>query len=68
MPNDYDSGCKRLFRAPEMMRDLLLGFLGHDWVRSDDFACPGRVNGSYVSDDLRARHGDVVLKMRLCGE
>jgi len=68
MPHDHDSGYKRLFAAPEMMRDLLLGFVGHDWVRSADFASLCRVNGSYVSDDLRARHDDMVWKIRLRDE
>ncbi|GMV00809.1 MAG: Rpn family recombination-promoting nuclease/putative transposase [Burkholderiaceae bacterium] len=68
MPHDHDSGYKRLFAAPEMMRDLLLGFVDHDWVRSADFASLCRVNGSYVSDDLRARHDDMVWKIRLRDE
>lgn len=68
MPHDHDSGYKRLFAAPEMMRDLLLGFVDRDWVRSADFASLCRVNGSYVSDDLRARGDDMVWKIRLRGE
>ncbi len=68
MPHDHDAGYKRLFTAPEMMRDLLLGFVGHEWVKSADFTSLCRVNASYVGDDLRARHDDMVWKIRLRGE
>lgn len=68
MPHDHDCGYKRLFAAPVMVRDLLLGFVGYDWVRSADFASLCRVNGSYVSDDLRARHDAMVWKIRLRDE
>ncbi len=68
MPHDHDAGYKWLFAAPEMMRDLLLGFVGHDWVKSADFASLQRVNASYVGDDLRSRHDDMVWKIRLRDE
>lgn len=68
MAHDHDAGYKLLFAAPEMVRDLLLGFVGLDWVQSADFASLCRVTGSYVSDDLRTRHDDMVWKIRLRDE
>jgi predicted transposase YdaD len=66
--HDHDAGYKLLFAAPEVLRDLLLGFVVLGWVESADFASPCRVNGSYVSDDLRARHDEMVWKIRLRDE
>lgn len=68
MANDHDTGYKLLFAAPEMVRDLLRGFAPQEWVKSADFTSLRRVNGSYVSDDLRMRHDDMVWKIRLRDE
>ncbi len=68
MAHEHDVGYKLLFSAPEMVRDLLLVLAGLEWVQSADFATLCRVNGSYVSDDLRARHDDMVWKIRLRDE
>ena len=67
MSSLHDSGYRHLFAAPAMMRDLLTGFVPHEWVGQADFSTLERVNGSYVSDDLRARHDDMVWRIRLCG-
>lgn len=68
MPHDYEAGYKRLFAAPGMVRDLLLGFVGHDWAESADFASLCRLNGSYVGDELPTCHDEMVWKIRLCDE
>jgi len=57
---DNDSGYKLLFSDPAMVRDLLLGFVREDWVEHLDFDSLERISGSYVSDDLRERHDDIV--------
>lgn len=68
MAHDHDASYKRLFATPEMVRDLLLGFVSHDWVLEADLASLERVNGSYVSDNLRLRHDDMVWRIRLRGQ
>ena len=65
MAHDHDTGYKLLFSSPEMVGDLLRGFVPHEWVKEADFASLRRVNGSYVSEDLRTRHDDMVWKIRL---
>lgn len=50
-----------------MVRDLLEGFVGGEWLTAVDFATLERVSDAYVTDDLRARADDIVWRVR-CGE
>ncbi len=52
----------------EMVRDLLLGFVKEEWVRKIDLESLERVSGSYVSDDIRDRHDDIVWRVKWGGE
>ena len=56
-----------LFSHPEMVRDLLIGFVQGEWLNNADFSTLTRVNGSYVtqSDQLAQRHDDLVWKIRI---
>ena len=67
MTKDHDSGYKLLFSHPEMVRDLLTGFVQGEWLNNADFSTLTRVNGSYVtqSDKLAQRHDDLVWKIRI---
>jgi len=62
---DHDNAYKSLFSNPEMVVDLLRGFVKEDWVASVDFSTLEKANGSYISDDLRDRHSDVIWRVRL---
>ena len=55
-----DPACKRLFSRPRMVEDLLRGFAARDWSGDLDFASLTPLPASYVSHDLRQRHGDLV--------
>ncbi|MYM95300.1 Rpn family recombination-promoting nuclease/putative transposase [Duganella vulcania] len=68
MASEDDTAYKQLFAYPEMVRDLLLGFVPGDWVHQLDLASLERVNGSYVSDGGHHRHSDMVWRVRLAGE
>ena len=57
---DHDNSYKLLFSHPEMVRDLLLGFVHEAWVRHLDFSTLEKFSGGYVSDKLRWRESDVV--------
>jgi len=52
------------FSHPRMVEDLLRGFVHEDWVSRLDFETLERVNGSFVSDDLKDRRNDVVWRLR----
>jgi predicted transposase YdaD len=60
----HDTAYRRLFSHPEMVRDLLLGFVPHPWVHELRMDTLEKVNGHYVTDDLRHRCGDVVWRVR----
>jgi len=61
---DHDNSYKLLFSHAEMVRDLLLGFVKEDWVQDLDLDSLERVSGSYVSDDIRDRHDDIVWRVK----
>ena len=61
----HDAASKLLFSFPEMVRDLLAGFVPAEWVEALDLSTLERWPGSHVSDDLRERHQDRVWRVRL---
>ena len=65
---EQDLGYKRLFAQREMVADLLTGFVREPWVDEVQLDTLERVNGSYVSDDLRAREDDIVWRVRWRGQ
>ena len=48
LPTPHDTGYKLLFSHPEMVRDLLIGYMPGEWLKEGDFTSLNRVNGSYV--------------------
>ena len=65
MSDDHDTGYKLLFAHPEMVRDLLIGYVPGEWIAGADFATLERINASYVSETLKQRHDDIVWRVRL---
>lgn len=65
MSDDHDTGYKLLFAHPEMVRDLLTGYVPGEWIEDADFATLERINASYVSETLKQRHDDIVWRVRL---
>jgi predicted transposase/invertase (TIGR01784 family) len=65
MTTPHDSDYKLLFSHPEMVRDLLRDWVPGVWVADADFATLERVNGSYVAEDQKQRHDDMVWRLRL---
>ncbi|MDO4233014.1 MAG: Rpn family recombination-promoting nuclease/putative transposase [Lautropia sp.] len=59
-----DASYKLLFSSPELVRDLVLGFIPDEWLHSLDYATLEKVPGSYVTDDLRHRADDVIWRVR----
>jgi predicted transposase/invertase (TIGR01784 family) len=65
---EQDSGYKSLFSHPEMVEDLLRGFVREDWVRDLDFSTLEKVPGNYVAPNLMPRESDVVWRLRWRGD
>ena len=68
MSHEDDASYKLLFSSPEVVRDLVLGFIPDDWLHSLDYSTLEKMPGSYVTDDLRQRADDVVWRVRADGE
>lgn len=68
MTTTDDASYKLLFSAPELVRDLVLGFIPDDWLHSLDYSTLEKVPGSYVTDDLRHRADDVIWRVKADGE
>ena len=68
MPSAHDASYKLLFSAPELVRDLVLGFIPDAWLHSLDYATLEKMPGSYISDDMRHRADDVVWRVKVGGE
>ncbi len=68
MSNDYDSSYKFLFATPDMVRDLIMGFIPDEWLHSLDYATLERVNASYVTEDFKQREDDIVWKVKVGGQ
>jgi len=64
----HDRGYKRLFSHPLAVEGLLRGFLPQDWGDRLAFSTLERVGNSFVADDLRERHGDLIWRLRFNGE
>jgi len=61
---DHDHGYKRLFSHPEMIRDLLLGFVPADWIAELDFTTLEKYPTEFIDDRLRHRRSDVIWRVR----
>jgi len=59
-----DHAYKLLFSEPEIIIDLLQGFVHEQWVEALDFSTLEKVSGSYISDDLRSRENDVIWRVK----
>ena len=60
----HDAAYKLLFSYPDMVRDLLAGFVPREWGEQLDLSTLERWPAGQVSDDLRRRHQDRVWRVR----
>ena len=64
MHNAHDHSYKLLFSNPQIVKDLLEGFVHEAWVDELDFSTLESVKQKYVSDDLREREDDIIWRVR----
>ncbi|MBB5021949.1 Rpn family recombination-promoting nuclease/putative transposase [Desulfurispira natronophila] len=62
--NHHDKGYKALFSEPQMVEDLLRGFVKEEWVEAMDFSTLEPTNKSFVDDSMNERHDDIIWKLR----
>lgn len=65
---EHDTGYKALFSHPEMVADLIRGFVHEEWVRELDFSSLERVPASFVTPGMRRRESDILWRVRLGGQ
>ncbi|MBL8422550.1 MAG: Rpn family recombination-promoting nuclease/putative transposase, partial [Candidatus Accumulibacter phosphatis] len=68
MANAHDTGYKLFFSTPELVRDLILGFVPDEWLHGLDYSTLERVPGSYVTEDFSNRADDIVWRVKVGGE
>lgn len=61
----HDHAYQGIFSHPQMVQDLLHGFVHEAWVAELDFASLERVNARHLSDRLHAREGDLIWRLKL---
>ncbi len=64
----HDPAYKLLFSRPRMVRDLLDGFAARGWSDALDFDTLTPLPASFVGEDLRQRHGDLVWRVQFRDE
>ena len=65
MPDQQDTGYKKLFANAVFMRQLVESFIKEPWVRKVDFSRAERVDKSYVSRQFRKLESDIIWKLYL---
>ncbi|KOR31017.1 hypothetical protein TI04_03000 [Achromatium sp. WMS2] len=64
MTATHDLAYKKLFSHPEMVIDLINGYVKEEWVKQLDFSTLERVNETFVTDDFREREDDMIWRVR----
>jgi hypothetical protein len=65
----HDESYKQFFSHPQMVEDLLRGFINAPWVKQLNFSTLEKVNSEYISDKkLKKRANDVVWKVCYQGQ
>lgn len=54
---------RAFFSDPAMVESLLRDFVPEDFIDDLDFSTLERCSGSYVTDDLRERHDDIIWRI-----
>jgi len=62
---EFDQGYKLLFSHPEMVEDLLKGFVKEDWVNTLDFSSLEKLDTHHIADNFKERISDVIWRVRL---
>jgi len=64
---EHDESYKQIYTHARVVEDLLKGFIHEDWIDRLDYSTLQKVNGSYVSDDLKDRSDGVVWRVKMKG-
>ncbi|MEQ8225280.1 MAG: Rpn family recombination-promoting nuclease/putative transposase, partial [Candidatus Eremiobacterota bacterium] len=65
MHDFYDRSYKDLFSRPEMVRDLLTGFVQEDFIDDIDFSKLQKLGTTYILQEYEKRETDLILKLNI---
>ena len=65
MAAGHDSSYKVLFSTPELVRDLILGFVPDAWLHGLDYTTLEIVPGNYITEDFSQRADDIVWRVMM---
>jgi predicted transposase/invertase (TIGR01784 family) len=66
--NAHDSGYKKLFSNPVLIKQLLISFVSGEWVNGIDFNTLERIDKSFISDEFTERESDLIYKAKFEGK
>jgi hypothetical protein len=66
--SDSDGSYKHIFSCPEIVRDLLKGYVPGKWLKHVDFSTLVHVSSNYVSESGKQRYGDTVWRVNISGQ
>lgn len=61
---NHDAGYKRLFAHPELVADLLTGFVREPWIAELDFGTLEKYPTEFIDDRLRQRRNNLIWRLR----
>ncbi len=66
--NSHDSGYKKLFSNPVIVKELLLNFVTETWVKDLDYETLERLDKSFVTEDFINKESDIIYRINFKGE
>jgi len=66
--NIHDSGYKKLFSSPELVKQLLISFVSEEWVHKIEYNTLERIDKSFISDEFAERESDLIYKAKFEGK
>lgn len=63
----HDSGYKKLFSNPVIVKELLLSFVDEPWVNGLDYNSLERIDKSFVTEEFINRESDVIYRINFEG-
>ncbi len=64
----HDSGYKKLFSNPVIVKELLLNFVDEQWIKELDYDTLERIDKSFVTEEFINRESDIIYKINFKGE
>lgn len=66
--NVHDSGYKKLFSNPVIVKELLLYFVDEPWVKSLDYNTLERIDKSFITEEFINRESDIIYRINFQGK